>query len=280
MKIESVSKRLTFKIIIGLVAFLVLVTIVFFIKEVFRYKILYAFDTEILAVVMVSVLGLIAGLAIINHTANMNLISEHFTGEEKKKTAKSDAKLLLYGALGLLAVIITIGLTLHFVNASNTRRTAGRILAELTELTESNPPIIDRVVNSIRNENDIETLSKMLTILDQSALTIDYLELMFPKEVEGKTVLLYVNRWSNVYNRSFVYSPISDNVFMTSNPRELEYLQGLFEGGATNAGPEYFVKRPNITVYFPVVRDGKVVFVLYSSYNSIQGSFNKYAASY
>lgn len=276
MKLENTVKRWSLKAILIAAGFSIVVLLLMIFQGIFRYKIFSKNDPEILAYILLGCGVLIAVLAVINIVSNLNIISEKMSGDEKKKSKAVNKKALFYWIVASLAFVIGLALTLHFVNLSNTRRSANRILAEMDGLMKSDAPLIDRIASDIEGESNLRDISMMLTILDQNALTIDDLEILFPKEIQGTLTFLYIDRWNRgagTYN----YSPISDSVFMTSNPAEMHYLQSLFSSNTNrNPAPLYFTKRPFITVYYPVVRDGRVVFVFYSSYNSIQGSFNKY----
>lgn len=277
MKFYHILKKVTLILILILVVLLCFLALIFIIKETFNYSIFTAMTETLFASAMGAMILLVIGLSIINITANLNLISEGFTKDQLSEIKVNYTHIILKAAAVIVGVAILTWLSLHLINRRNTHMTAEKMLEELTDIPESQSELITQLIENLQNETNLTEIKQLIEMIDGNIFHLNYIEVLFPKMVNGNLVYLRIDRWSNYIVEEKYYSPISDTLYITEKTEEKKYLEDIYSGEKTEA--EYFVDRPYISAYSPIYADGELVCVLYSSYNEIYQSYRKLESS-
>jgi len=199
MKAEQKTRDFTLRLIQILVWFVILWAIVFFVALVFQWSGLTAQLAETFFASGFCIILVLAALAVLNITSNLNLISKTLvrqTAEQEVVESKPSSFVRTLIVAALLVGLFTLALGYIEVNLYRTK--TSEAISKIESIAETK--LVYEAIHMLKTDGKVEDLARVRDILSESIQSGANLSLIFPTKVESGLVYYELTAWWSIYS--------------------------------------------------------------------------------
>ncbi|MBW2732464.1 MAG: hypothetical protein JRH20_08710 [Deltaproteobacteria bacterium] len=258
-----ILERLTLLLLVTTVLVAVFSFVTFLATETLHWVIFARLEARFFHTFLPLCLAAIFVFSAFNAALNIGIIAESRLQAPEAATQKqglwqSTGKL----AAGLTLLLGLLLLCLFFVNRSNIQSKMDDVRHKMTLMSKRNASLLKKLTAAIE-ARDATQVTGMLETLATRSPSFRQVSLVVPMRHHGVTTYINIDRWMKAehfkLDKRWRFAP---------NRFQLAYLERVMAQRGGSVEPGIFVRRPNISIYYPIRNAaGRMVYFLRSQHH-------------